>query len=99
MFLGLSGAAQAADWYFLVQNDSRSAITRLEVRQRGGSWGSFNLGGGIASGEQARINWDASTNNEDCKQSIRATFADGSSSDPTSIDFCSDLNTPIVFSD
>ena len=93
------GPAWTADWYFYVQNDSRSAITRLEVKEKGGSWGRFDLDGGIAAGQKVRIDWDASTNNQDCKQSIRATFADGSSSAPTKFDFCADLDTPIVFSD
>jgi len=95
----LSGSAQAADWYFYVQNDSSSRITRLEVKQKVGRWGSFNLGGGIAPGKKVRIEWAASTNDQDCKQSLRATFADGSVTDPTSFDFCNDLDTPIVFSD
>lgn len=99
VLLGIGTAAQAADWYFYVQNDSRSAITRLEVRESGGGWGSFDLGGGIAAGEKTRIEWAASTNHEDCKQSLRATFADGSTSAPAVFDFCADLNTPIVFSD
>jgi len=91
--------AQAGGWYFYVQNSSKSAITRLEVREKGGSWGQFNLDGGIAAGQKVRIDWAKSTDNEDCKQSIRASFADGTSSEPTTFDFCDDLNTPIVFSD
>ena len=91
--------AHAADWYFYVQNDSSSRITRLEAKEKGGSWGVFDLGGGIAAGEKVRLDWSSSTNNEDCKQSLRATFADGSVSQPTVFDFCADLDTPIVFSD
>jgi hypothetical protein len=91
--------ALAGDWYFYVQNDSSSRIIRLEAKEKGGSWGSFDLDGGIASGDKVRLDWYASTNNEDCKQSLRATFADGSVSDPTTFDFCADLDTPIVFSD
>ena len=98
--LGLClGPVQAADWYFYVQNDSSSRITGLQAKEKGGSWGSFDLGDGIAVGEKVRLDWYASTNNEDCKQSIRATFADGSVSAPTVFDFCADLDTPIVFSD
>lgn len=95
----LSGSVQAADWYFYVQNDSSSRITRLEAKQKGGRWGSFNLGGGIGAGKTVRLEWAASTNDQDCKQSLRATFADGSVTDPTLFDFCNDLDTPIVFSD
>ena len=95
----IGGPAQAATWYFYVQNSSRSAITRLETREKSGSWGQFDLDGGIAAGQKVRIDWAKSTDNEDCKQSIRATFADGTTSEPAVFDFCDDLNTPIVFSD
>ncbi len=92
-------SGQAADWYFYVQNDTSSRITGLEAKQKGGPWGSFDLGRGIAPGKKARLEWDSSTNDQDCKQSLRATFADGSVSAPTLFDFCTDLATPIVFSD
>ena len=95
----LPDSARAAVWYFYIQYSSSSAITRVEVKEKGGSWGSFNLSGGIAPGRKVRLDWYSSTNDQDCKQSIRATFADGSVSDPTMIDFCSDLDTPIVFTD
>lgn len=97
--LGLSGPVQAADWYFYVQNSSSSRLTRLEAREKGGSWGRFDIGDGIAPGEKVRLEWDKSTNSQDCQQSLRASFADGSSSEPQVFDFCDDLNTPIVFSD
>ena len=95
----LHGPAQAADWYFYVQNNSSSRITGLQAKEKGGGWGSFDIGNGIAVGEKVRLDWYASTNDQDCKQSLRATFADGSVSDPTVFDFCADLDTPIVFSD
>lgn len=97
---GLGNApALAADWYFYVQNNSSSAITKLEVRERSGSWGFFQLGGASAPGRNVRLDWDASTNNEDCLQYIRATFADGATSEPAAFNFCEDLDTPIVFED
>jgi hypothetical protein len=99
LLLGIGGAAQAADWYFYVQNNSRSAITRLQVKEKGGPWGAFNLGGGIASGQKTRIEWGANTNNQACNQIIQASFADGSKSQELVVDFCKDLDTPIVFSD
>jgi hypothetical protein len=99
LFLGLSGAAQAAEWYFYVQNNTRSTLTRLDVKQKGGPWGGFDIGSGIASGQKTRIEWGANTNNQACNQIIRATFADGSMSKELVNDFCKDLDTPIVFSD
>ena len=99
LLLGISGAAQAADWYFYVQNNSRSTLTRLDVKQKGGPWGGFDIGSGIASGNKTRIEWGANTNNQACNQIIRATFADGSMSKELVVDFCNNLDTPIVFSD
>jgi len=91
--------AGAEQWYFYVQNKSSSRITQLETKEKGGSWGSFNLDGGIRSGETSKLIWDASTNTQDCKQYIRASFADGSTSEPVLFDFCKDLDDPIVFED
>jgi hypothetical protein len=93
----LASPAQAAEWYFYVENNSGSSITRLEVKEQGGSWKRFNLNGGIRPGRQARVDWAASENNGDCKQFIRATFANGSTSSPAMFDFCNNLDTPIVF--
>ncbi|MEY4359500.1 MAG: hypothetical protein RLZZ631_986 [Cyanobacteriota bacterium] len=91
--------AGAEQWYFYVQNKSSSRITQLETKEKGGSWGSFELDGGIRSGETSKLIWDASTNTQDCKQYIRASFADGSTSEPVLFDFCKDLDDPIVFED
>jgi hypothetical protein len=99
LLLGISGAAQAADWYFYVQNNSRATLTRLQVKEKGGPWGAFDLGGGIASGQKSRIDWGANTNNQACNQIIRASFSDGSMSKELVVDFCKDLDTPIVFGD
>ena len=99
MITGYAEPSQAAEWYFYVENDSRLAITRLEAKEQGGSWKRFDLNGGIRAGKKVRIDWAASTNNDDCKQFLRATFADGSISSPAIFDFCNNLDTPIVFSD
>jgi hypothetical protein len=96
---GLLIPAQSADWYFYVENHRKSTITRLEAKERGGNWKRFNLNGGIRGGRRVRIDWSASTNNEDCKQFLRATFADGSVSRPAMFDFCNNLDTPILFED
>jgi hypothetical protein len=93
----IGAPAEAGGWYFYVQNSSKSAITRLQVREKGGSWADFDLDGGIAAGRKVRIDWAKSTDNQDCKQSLRASFADGSSSEPAMFDFCEALDTPNVF--
>ncbi|WP_259721728.1 hypothetical protein [Synechococcus sp. CS-1328] len=91
------GQAMAGDWYFYVENNTSSTITRLEAKEKNGSWGSFQLGGGIKPGSTVKIEWAKSTDNQDCAQYIRASFADGSTADPVQFDFCDDLDTPITF--
>jgi hypothetical protein len=91
--------ASAKEWYFWVDNHSSADITRLQVSQDKENWGYFDIGSGIGSGEQTKIVWDPSTDNERCSQWIRALFSDNTASAPTQFDFCDDLDTPIVFSD
>ena len=93
-------SAQAADqWYFHVKNATSSNITGLEVSSDGKSWGKFDVGSGIAPGELAKMNWAPSTNDSPCEQSIRAKFADGTTSPPSKQDFCKDLEEPIIFTE
>lgn len=98
--LALQAAPAAAEqWYFWVENKSSAAIQKLEVSEDQSQWGYFELGGAIAPGEKEKLIWDSSTNSEGCTQWIRATFSDGSSSQPAQFDFCKDLDTPIEFSE
>jgi hypothetical protein len=97
--LGSNMVASAQQWYFYVQNDSSQAIVGLYTSENGGKWGRFNLGSGIAPGKKVKLIWNASTNNQDCRQYVKAVFADGSEIKTTKIDFCDDLDEPIVFSD
>ncbi|MDX2255063.1 MAG: hypothetical protein NW214_06070 [Pseudanabaenaceae cyanobacterium bins.39] len=91
--------AMADQWYFYVKNNSNSKITGLFVSETGSSWGYFDIGSGIAPGEKSQLFWDKSTNSELCNQFVKASFADGTESAPTKINFCQDLDTPIVFSE
>lgn len=90
--------ASAEQWYFWVENKSSAAIQKLEVSEDQSNWGYFELGSAIAPGEKEKLIWDSSTDNEDCTQWIRATFSDGSESQPAQFDFCKDLDIPIEFS-
>ncbi len=90
-------SASADQWYFYVQNNSSSAIKKLLVGEPNKSWGMFDIGSGIASGENTKMIWDSSTDGQLCRQWIKAEFADGSESTPVVIDFCQDLDDPIVF--
>jgi len=90
-------SASAEQWYFYVKNNSNSTIKKLLVGEPNTSWGMFDIGSGIVSGENTKMVWDTSTNNQLCKQWIKAQFADGSESAPAYIDFCQNLDDPIVF--
>jgi len=54
------------------------------------SWGFFDIGKGIKGGASVDLVWDKSTNNEACKQWVKAVWADGSESTPAKFDFCED---------
>jgi len=90
-------SASADQWYFYVKNNSNSTIKKLLVGEPEKAWGQFDIGSGIVPGENAKMLWDSSTNNQLCKQWIKAQFADGSESEPAYIDFCKNLDDPIVF--
>lgn len=96
--MSIPAAVQAAsNWYFHVENNSNSRIVTLQVSENKKKWGDFDIGRGIAAGKAVKIVWDSSTDDDDCKQWIRASFADGSTSEPARFDFCKDLDEPIVF--
>ena len=90
-------SASAEQWYFYVKNSSNSTIKKLMVGEPEKTWGQFDIGSGIAVGENTKMVWDSSTDNQQCKQWIKAQFADGSESAPAYIDFCKNLDDPIVF--
>lgn len=96
----LAGQAFALQqWHFVVKNLTSSRIVKLQVSTDKHDWGDFDIGKGIATGEKVTLVWGESTNNEPCKQWIRAKFKDGSYSDPSHQNFCKDLDEPIEFSD
>ena len=86
-------SALANEWSFNVKNSAGIKIVRFETKEKGGNWGGFDLSGGILPGSVVTLVWDSSTNNQDCVQSIRATFSDGSYSSPAKFDFC---DTPLT---
>ncbi|MFN4798595.1 MAG: hypothetical protein ACK6C7_06845 [Pseudanabaena sp.] len=90
-------SASADQWYFHVKNSSNSTIKKLLVGEPNKTWGFFDIGSGIAPGRNTKIVWDSSTDNQSCKQWIKAVFADDSESESSYIDFCKNLDDPIVF--
>ncbi|MEP7096084.1 MAG: hypothetical protein ABI748_00345 [Dokdonella sp.] len=92
--------ASAKDqWHFVVKNKTTSKIIKLQVAQHKGDWGDFDIGSGIGAGKTETLVWDASTDGENCEQWIRAKFSDDSYSEPSKQDFCTDLDTPIEFTE
>lgn len=89
--------AAAEQWYFYVQNDSDSKMTKLYASEDGESWGFFDIGSGIKPGKSAKLIWSHSTDDQSCKQYLKAKFSDESEVKTAKIDFCNDLDDPIVF--
>ena len=86
-------SALANAWSFNVKNSAGIKIVSFETKENGGSWGDFDLEGGISPGRTMELVWDSSTNKEDCVQSVRARFSDGSYSSPAKFNFC---DTPLT---
>ena len=78
----------AEDYSFKLHNNTSVAIAKLLVSQDKKTWGEFDLGSGIKAGETETLVWDQSTNNEECKQWVKAVFSDKSESEPSKFDFC-----------
>lgn len=87
-----STSAHAEDYSFKAKNTTKTAITEILVSENKREWGHFDVGNGIRPGKTVDLVWDQSTNSESCAQWVKATYADGSESEPAKFDFCeSDL--------
>jgi hypothetical protein len=92
--LGIAGqgviatAAHAEDFSFTATNTTKTAITGILVSENKSDWGHFDIGSGIKPGSTSNLVWDQSTNSESCDQWVKATYADGSESEPAKFDFC-----------
>lgn len=86
----LATGAQAADYSFTATNTTDAAITKVLVSENKTDWGYFDVGSGIQPGATSNLVWDQSTNDQSCTQWVKATFADGSESEPAQFDFCED---------
>jgi hypothetical protein len=83
-------SAQAEEFSFTATNTTRSAVTKILVSEDKKEWGYFDVGKGIKPGATSDLVWDQSTNSESCEQWVKATYADGSESEPAKFDFCED---------
>ncbi|MES2820765.1 MAG: hypothetical protein V4812_17470 [Pseudomonadota bacterium] len=88
--VALLSTSAMAEYSFDVSNNSDQRITAIEASPDGSSWGSFNIGGGIASGDTMTLVWDQSTDDSNCEWEFRATFEEGHVSEPSTLDFCSE---------
>jgi hypothetical protein len=86
----LASAAHAAEFSFTATNTTRSVITEILVSEDKSEWGYFDIGSGIKPGKTTNLVWDQSTNSESCNQWVKASYADGSESEPAKFDFCED---------
>lgn len=84
----VASASHAAEFSFTATNTTKSAITEVLVSENKSDWGYFDIGSGIKPGSTVDLVWDQSTNSESCAQWVKATYADGSESEPAKFDFC-----------
>jgi hypothetical protein len=84
----LAATAQADEYSFTATNTTNSSIKEVLVSENKRDWGYFDIGSGIKPGATVNLIWDQSTNSESCSQWVKATYADGSESEPAKFDFC-----------
>lgn len=92
-----AGSALAADEYsFKVENKTSDVIKKVLVSEDGKTYGPFDIGKGIKPGQTVTLVWDKSTNDQACKQWVKAVYDDGSETTPAKFDFC-EKDLEIVF--
>jgi hypothetical protein len=80
----------AAEFSFKVHNTTKHMIKKLLVSEDGKTYGFFDIGKGIKPDETVTLEWDKSTDKENCKQWFKAVFDDGEESEAVQFDFCED---------
>jgi len=103
LILGLTlisaGISLIASDSFTVTNKTGSKITHLLTREKGSTtWYKFDIGSGIPNGNTVTIQWAPPANDaddDDCLWDFAAVFADGSQSDITTFDTCT--NHDMIF--
>lgn len=84
----VAGTTLAAEFSFTATNTTKTKITEILVSENKKDWGYFDIGSGIKPGSTSNLVWDQSTNSEGCSQWVKASYADGSESEPAKFDFC-----------
>ena len=94
VFGALCGAvlapASAADteYAFKVRNKTKQKIVNILVSEDKKTWSRFEIGEGISVGKTNRLVWSVSTNDQECKQWVKAVFEDETETKPVKFDFC-----------
>ncbi len=83
-----AGSAFADEFSFKVENKTSVRIVQVLVSEDGETYGTFDIGRGIAAGQTVTLVWDKSTENENCSQYVKAVYADEEESEPAKFDFC-----------
>ncbi|HXH38570.1 MAG TPA: hypothetical protein VNN08_08075 [Thermoanaerobaculia bacterium] len=96
--LTLASAFAGEEYKFKVTNNTKEVIKKILVSEDGAKYGFFDIGNGIKPGQTVTLVWDKSTNNEDCKQHVKAVYAGGEESEPAIFDFC-DSDVALEFND
>ena len=90
LFIASVQQAIAAEYSFKVHNTTKETITKLLASEDGKTYGFFDVGKGIKPGQTVTLEWDKSTDGENCKQWFKAVFDDGEESEAVQFDFCED---------
>lgn len=77
-----------AEYSFEVENNTDWRIVALEASEDGKSWGKFDIGRGIASGDSTTLVWGEHTDDSGCEWYFRAQYSDGTWSEAAAFDFC-----------
>jgi hypothetical protein len=96
--LSFASGFAAEQYKFKVTNNTKETIKKILVSEDGQKYGFFDIGSGIKPGQTVTLVWDKSTNNEDCKQHVKAVYASGVESEPAMFDFC-DADVDLEFND
>lgn len=81
-------ATTASAYEFVVSNKTAVKITGIQASEDGKTWGAFDVKGGVAAGAEMNLVWNSETDDSGCEWQVKATYADGSESEPAPFDFC-----------
>ena len=85
-----SASDDEGGYSFTVKNTTKDKITKLLASEDGKTYGTFDVGAGIAPGKTMTLEWDKSTDGSGCEWYFKAVFADGEESEAKKFDFCED---------